>query len=79
MWVTRGGRLGRQLIQLEYDSLRAGKVMKGSLTRKAMDYTLNQWPTLVGDCERRDLQISSVLAENAEANGWDPPPISIVF
>lgn len=42
-----------------------GKVAKGTLTRKAMDYTLNQWPTLVGYCERGDLQISNVLAENA--------------
>ena len=41
------------------------KVMKGSLTRKAMDYTLNQWNTLTGYCERGDLQISNVLAENA--------------
>jgi len=52
--------------------------MKGTLTRKAMDYTLNQLPTLVGDCER-GLQISSVLAESAEANGCDPSPISNVF
>jgi hypothetical protein len=36
----------------------AGKVAKGTLTRTAMDYTLNQWPTLVGYCERGDLQIS---------------------
>ena len=43
----------------------AGKVVKGSLTRKAMDYTLNQWDTLVGYCERGDLQISNALAENA--------------
>ena len=43
----------------------AGKVAKGTLTRKAMDYTLNQWSTLVGYCERGDLQISNVLAENA--------------
>ena len=28
------------------------KVLKGSLSRKAMDYTLNQWDTLVGYCER---------------------------
>jgi hypothetical protein len=43
-----------------------GKVAKGTLTRTAMDYTLNQWPTLVGYCERGDLQISNVvLAENA--------------
>ncbi|UQG58267.1 MULTISPECIES: IS66 family transposase [unclassified Marinobacter] len=41
------------------------KVAKGTLTRKAMDYTLNQWSTLVGYCERSDLQISNVLAENA--------------
>ncbi len=42
-----------------------GKVAKGTLTRKAMDYTLNQWSTLIGYCERGDLQISNVLAENA--------------
>ena len=42
-----------------------GKVMKGSLTRKAMEYTLGQWPYLVGYCERGDLHISNVLAENA--------------
>ncbi|EBW1564868.1 IS66 family transposase [Salmonella enterica subsp. enterica serovar Typhimurium] len=42
-----------------------GKVMKGSLTRKAMEYTLAQWPYLVGYCERGDLHISNVLAENA--------------
>jgi transposase len=43
----------------------AGRVAKGTLTRTAIDYTLNQWPTLVGYCERGDLQISNVLAENA--------------
>jgi hypothetical protein len=43
----------------------AGKVAKGTMTRKAMDYTPNQWPTLVGYCERGGLQISNVLAENA--------------
>lgn len=43
----------------------AGKVAKGTPTRKAMDYTLNQWSYLVGYCERGDLQISNVLAENA--------------
>lgn len=43
----------------------AGKVAKGTLTRRAMDYTLNQWSYLVGYCERGDLQISNVLAENA--------------
>jgi len=30
-----------------------------------MEYTLNQWPTLIGYCERGDLHISNVLAENA--------------
>lgn len=30
-----------------------------------MDYTLNQWTSLIGYCERGDLQISNVLAENA--------------
>jgi transposase len=43
----------------------AGKVAKGTMTRTAMDYTLNQWPTLIGYCERGDLHISNVLAENA--------------
>ncbi|EKZ2440992.1 IS66 family transposase [Citrobacter freundii] len=42
-----------------------GKVMKGSLTRKAMEYTLGQWSYLVGYCERGDLHISNILAENA--------------
>jgi len=35
------------------------KVLKGSLTRKAMDYTLNQWEYLVGYCERGDPQPTS--------------------
>jgi hypothetical protein len=30
-----------------------------------MDYTLNQWDTLIGYCERGDLQISNAGAENA--------------
>jgi hypothetical protein len=34
-------------------------------TRKAMEYTLNQWTWLVGYCDRGDLQISNILAENA--------------
>lgn len=42
-----------------------GKVMKGSLTRIAMEYTLNQWPYLTGYCEHGYLHISNVLAENA--------------
>jgi transposase len=41
------------------------KVLKGSLTRKAMDYTLSQWDALLGYCERGDLHISNALAENA--------------
>lgn len=41
------------------------KVMKGSLTRKAMEYTLSQWDALVGYCQRGDLQISNARAENA--------------
>ena len=43
----------------------ADKVAKGTLTRKAMDYTLNQLPTLIGYCERGDLQINNVLVESA--------------
>jgi hypothetical protein len=43
----------------------ASKVLKGSLTRKAMDYTLNQWEYLMGYCERGDLKISNAGAENA--------------
>jgi len=42
-----------------------GKVMNGSLTRKAMAYTLAQWPYLVGYCEQGYLHISNILAENA--------------
>lgn len=41
------------------------KVLKGSLTRKAMDYALNQWEYLIGYCERGDLKISNAGAENA--------------
>lgn len=41
------------------------KVLKGSLTRKAMEYALNQWDYLVGYCERGDLKISNAGAENA--------------
>lgn len=41
------------------------RVMKGSLTRQAMEYTLNQWDYLIGYCARGDLHISNVLAENA--------------
>lgn len=42
-----------------------GRVAKGFKTRNAMEYTLKQWPTLIGYCERGDLHISNVLAENA--------------
>ncbi|MFA5632481.1 MAG: IS66 family transposase [Porticoccaceae bacterium] len=42
-----------------------GRVVKGFKTRYAMEYTLKQWPALVGYCERGDLHISNVLAENA--------------
>jgi len=41
------------------------KVMKGSSTRKAMEYTLNQWDYLIGYCEHGYLNISNALAENA--------------
>lgn len=41
------------------------KVMSGSLTRKAMEYTLNQWSCLTGYCDRGYLNISNALAENA--------------
>lgn len=41
------------------------KVLKGSLTRTAMEYTLNQWDCLVGYCTRGDVHISNALAENA--------------
>ena len=43
----------------------AGKVMKGGALRKAIDYTLNQWQYLIGYCERGDLMISNIMAENA--------------
>lgn len=42
-----------------------GKVMKGGALRKAIDYTLNQWQYLIGYCERSDLMISNIMAENA--------------
>lgn len=52
------------------------RVMKGSLTRLAMEYTLNQWDFLIGYCTRGDLHISNVLAENALAAepGCSPIP-----
>jgi len=42
-----------------------GKVLKGGLTHKAIQYTLNQWDTLTGYCEDGQLHLSNVLAENA--------------
>jgi transposase len=41
------------------------RLPKGGLTHKAMQYTLNQWDTLVGYCEDGRLNISNALAENA--------------
>lgn len=40
-------------------------LLKGGLTHKAMQYTLNQWDSLIGYCEDGHLNISNVLAENA--------------
>ncbi|MFD1007011.1 IS66 family transposase [Oceanisphaera ostreae] len=42
-----------------------GKIMKGGALRSAIDYTLNQWPYLIGYCERGDLMLSNIMAENA--------------
>jgi len=41
------------------------RVVKDSLTWKAINYTLNQWNTLMGYCEDGQLHISNALAENA--------------
>ncbi len=41
------------------------KVEKDSLTRKAMNYTCNQWPRLIAYCEDGRLHMSNILAENA--------------
>ena len=43
----------------------APKVEKDSLTRKAMNYTLNQWPKLIRYCDDGSLRINNILAENA--------------
>jgi len=43
----------------------SAKIAKGSLTRKAVGYTLRQWPKLIRYCEHGDLNISNVQAENA--------------
>lgn len=39
--------------------------MKGSQTRISMEYTLNQWESLVGYCDHGFLNISNAKAENA--------------
>ena len=41
------------------------KVMKGGKLHTAIQYCLNQWNYLTGYCQRGDLKISNVLAENA--------------
>lgn len=41
------------------------RLVKGSVTRKAMEYTLNQWPYLIGYCEDGRLNISNVKVENS--------------
>jgi len=43
IWVMRGGQPGKPVVLFNYDTSRA----KGSLTRKALDSTLNQWPKLI--------------------------------
>ena len=43
----------------------AGKVPAGSLTAKAINYTLNQWDTLIVYCEHGVVSISNAAAENA--------------
>ena len=40
-------------------------LLKGGLTRNAIDYTLNQWPKLIRFCDDGHLRISNILAENA--------------
>ena len=41
------------------------RVLTGSLTRKAIDYAINQWAFLTGYCDDGHLHISNILAENA--------------
>lgn len=41
------------------------RTLKDSLTRKAIDYALNQWEFLIGYCDDGLLHISNALAENA--------------
>ena len=42
----------------------APKLAKDGLTRKAIDYTLNQWPKLIRYCDNGTVRISNILAEN---------------
>ena len=42
-----------------------GKVVSGSLTHKAIQYTLNEWPKLIAYLEDGRLNISNAAAENA--------------
>ena len=44
---------------------KAPRLMKGSQTRKAMEYALNQWPYLIGYCQDGRLNISNIKVENA--------------
>jgi transposase len=41
------------------------KVAPDTLTRKAINYLINQWDHLIGYCEHGQLRISNVLVENA--------------
>ena len=41
------------------------KVLKDSLTSKAINYTLNQWDKLTRYCDNGEIPISNILAENA--------------
>ncbi|MDD2762298.1 MAG: IS66 family transposase, partial [Methylomonas sp.] len=44
---------------------KAPRLLKGSQTRKAMEYALNQWPYLIGYCEDGRLNMSNIKVENA--------------
>ena len=64
-------RQRQQLAQPVLDDLKAWleknstRVLRDSLTYKAIQYTLNQWDLLTGYCQDGKLHISNVLAENA--------------
>jgi transposase len=49
----------------EWVDSNVAKIEKDSLTRKAMTYTINQWPRLIAFCEDGRLHMSNILAENA--------------